>query len=127
MIIWPAIIRFNGDDELSFILDKNEWKSDADLYFHSYTEGDEFVDSRGNIYDLGFDEDSKSVQLKATGTRISVREFEQLVKKHMVQLNQCCISKFQISSYQEGMMIIRQAIEEKPDSLFSCQAGLATG
>ncbi len=127
MIIWPAILRFNGDDELSFIFDQNEWKTDSDLYFHSYAEGDEFIDSQGKIYDLAFDEINKVVELKETGATISIREFEQLVKKHMVQLNQCCISKFQLSSYQEGMMIVRQVIEEKPDSLFNCQAGLATG
>ena len=127
MIIWPAVIRFNGDDELSFIFDQNEWNADADLYFHSYAEGDEFIDSQGKIYDLAFNEINKVVELNDTGRLISIREFEQLVKRHMVQLNQCCISKFQLASYQEGMMIIRQAIDEKPDSLFICQAGLATG
>ena len=36
-ILWPAIIRFNGDDELAFIVDETEWRSDADLYFHLVT------------------------------------------------------------------------------------------
>ena len=43
-ILWPAVIRFNGDDELAFIGNEDEWKSDADLYFQSYTDGDQFID-----------------------------------------------------------------------------------
>ncbi len=127
MIYWPLIISFNGDDELSFINDENDWKSDSDLYFHSYAEGDEVIDCQGKIFELVFDEQRNSVDIRPTGKTISIREFELLVKKHMVQLNQCCISKFQIASIHEGMKIIQQTVGERPNGLFSYQAGLAAG
>ena len=118
-ILWPAIIRFNGDDELAFIVDETEWRSDADLYFHSYADGDQFIDSKGRVYGLTHDPERGMVEIKQTGERLTIDEFENWVRNHLVVLNQCCIAKFQISSFDEGMKIIEQANAGNPEVLLT--------
>ena len=118
-ILWPAIIRFNGDDELVFIVDETEWKSDADLYFHSYADGDQFIDSKGRVYGLSHDPERGVVEVKQTGGKLTIDEFENWVRNHLVVLNQCCIAKFQISSFDEGMKIIQQANAGNPEVLLT--------
>ena len=118
-ILWPAIIRFNGDDELAFIVDETEWRSDADLYFHSYADGDQFIDSKGRVYGLSHDPEYGMVEIKQTGERLTIDEFENWVRNHLVVLNQCCIAKFQISSFDEGMKIIEQANAGNPEVLLT--------
>lgn len=109
MISWPVIVQFNGEDELMFIHDETEWHSDEDIHFHNYTDEDRLIDSNGDLYQL--DGSKNRVEIKTTGMSLPLNEFEMLVKKHLVYLNQCCIAKFAIASFAEGMDIVKKTEE----------------
>ncbi len=102
MISWPAIISYEGDDELTFISDEREWEIDPDLNFHPYSEGDVVIDNIGSICKLSYSKKNKKVEIEATGKSTAVKEFEELIKKHMAYLNQCCVSKLNISTIQDN-------------------------
>ena len=111
MITWPAVIKYQGDDELTFISDEKEWELDPDLHFHPYTEGDVFIDASGANYNLSYNNERQMVEIVETAEVIPLERFEAVVKNHLVQLNQCCIAKFNISSFREGMEIVKKSNE----------------
>ena len=108
MIIWPVIIKYKGEDELTFISSEEEWNADPDLHFYPYSEGDELIDTDGAIYQLPYEEENKVVVLKKSDRKKTIEEFESLIKNHLVFLNECCVTKFKISSIQEGMKIVEK-------------------
>ena len=110
MITWPAIIKHEGEDELTFIPGKEVWESDPD-HFHSCTEEDVLIDLKGVKYKLRLDSETGVVDTRQTGEMVSLEEFEAMLKNHLVRLNQCCIAKFFISSFEEGMGIIENTNE----------------
>lgn len=50
MILWPAIIKYEGESELTFVSSESEWQCDVDLHFFSYEDDDVLIDSTGAIY-----------------------------------------------------------------------------
>lgn len=103
---WPAIIKYEGENELAFVSDLHEWQADRDLSSYSYHDGDMLIDSEGRCYHLLYDRKSASAVFMATGTSLSLEEFSVLVQKHLGAANQCCISKIALSSYREGFVLI---------------------
>lgn len=79
---------------------------DPDLYSHPYSDGDELIDVEGIVYNLPYDKENKTVEIIESNNMKSIIEFEMLVKKHLVILNECCVTKFHISSIREGMDIV---------------------
>lgn len=111
MITWPAIIKYIGEDELTFIKNEHEWLADPDLHFHPYTIGDQILDSNGSLYDLPYDDKEKMVEIIKTNKSKTLSEFEALIKNHMVCLNQCCSSKIKLPSFMDGILLVEKANE----------------
>ena len=111
MIHWPAVIKFHGEDELIFIYDEAQWQIDFDQHSHTYTDDDVLIDAKGMSYQLHDNKNKKIIEVSEQGKQIPLDEFELLVKKHLVQLNQCCIAKFSIASFNEGMDIVKSSDE----------------
>ena len=111
MVTWPAIIKYIGEDELTFIENEHEWLIDPDLHFHPYTKGDQLVDCNGDLYDLPYDKKEKMVEIIKTNTTKTISEFETLIKNHIVSLNQCCASKIKLSSFKDGILLVEKMNE----------------
>ena len=111
MVTWQAIIKYIGDDELTFIETENEWIYDSDLHFHPYTKGDQMLDSNGDLYDISYDDKEKMVKIVKTNKAKTMSEFEILIKNHMVSLNQCCSSKIKLSSFKDGILLVKKMNE----------------
>ncbi|MCW8931667.1 MAG: DUF4144 domain-containing protein [Gammaproteobacteria bacterium] len=111
MIQWPAIINYLGEDELIYIANEDGWSNDPDLNSYPYTKGDELIDSHGDVYSLFYNQKKEIVEMFKEQQPISLLGFEQIVKKHLAILNQCCISKISLCSFQEGLLLIEKAIE----------------
>ena len=107
MIQWPAVIKFHGDDELLYVRNQQEWNADPDLYAHRYEDEDRLMDGAGKLYTLPFDTESSQTQIIATSDHCSVEEFCQLLKAHLLCLQQCCLPKFHIGTYAEGMQMLK--------------------
>lgn len=111
MILWPAIIHYEGDDELLYVSNENEWINDDELVGYIYNDIDRLIDSLGNSFSLPYNKEKKVTEFKQYDSNISLYDFNKLILKHLSVLNQCCISKITISSYQEGILLVGKTIE----------------
>jgi len=108
MVKWPAVLKYSGEDELVFIADEAVWKGDSDLHFYGYSASDCLIDAEGNRYSLKQTQKQKEVECVTTGKRLSLQEFEALVKAHLVALDQCCVEKIQLTSFSQGLKFVQQ-------------------
>ena len=105
MITWPAIIKFTGDDELSFIGTQSDWDSDPDLSVFSYEVLDQLIDSEGKVYRLTHRENGLVVPM-ATGERIELASLTDLLRAHASQLGNCCVAKLGFYSIAEAVLAV---------------------
>jgi hypothetical protein len=105
MINWPAVIHFDGDDELVFISSQSEWSSDAESLLYNYSSGDRLIDSSGQIFRLVRNEDGKP-QAESSNNTIALDDFIRLVRIHASNSHRCCIEKIHFRDIHEGIMLI---------------------
>lgn len=105
MITWPAVIKFEGDDELSFVASQAEWESDEGLSRVQYDVADQLIDSDGKIYELKGGENG-AINLAETGSQIELTEMTELVRKHASQLGNCCVSKIFFTTLSEAVATV---------------------
>lgn len=90
MIIWPAIIKYSGDNELFYVSDQLAWESNEDLQSYRFEVGDLLIDTHGVSYSL-FD-NSQISQLCPSGC-VNLNELTELIRQHASELGNCCTSK----------------------------------
>jgi len=105
MINWPAVIKYHGDNELTYVGSESAWNRDADLPVFDYEISDSLIDSDGCVYALD-NKDSGVVCPVLANDNISVNEFIKLVKLHASAQGECCIEKIMFKSIAEGMKIV---------------------
>lgn len=105
MIIWPAVIKYEGEGELAFVPNESEWISNSDLHLASYVDGDLLIDAMGAIYSL-HDKANTQIMPNFTGLYFDKAKVNQIVKEHMSCLDQCCVAKFSIDSIAEGWIAV---------------------
>jgi len=106
MITWPAIIKFVGDEELSFIGSQSDWESDADLNRYHYDQADLLIDTTGAIYSLT-QLNNGVVTPEATGETIGLPTLTNLVRAHASGLGNCCVSKLGFYSIAEAVASVK--------------------
>jgi hypothetical protein len=104
--VWPAIIKHDGDDELSYVASLSDWQADPALSAYPYQNTDILIDADGQVFELYYDNLQKSVNLNYTQMAISLSRFSELVQMHLARLGQCCISKATFKDYQQGFDIV---------------------
>ena len=104
-IIWPAILKYDGDAELAFIADQAAWNNDPHLHNASYVADDMLIDSQGCIHSLANHLESQ-VTPQATAGSLSLQQVITLIKAHLSELGSCCVSKFYASSIQQAISIV---------------------
>ena len=105
MITWPAVIKFEGDNELSFIATQTEWDSDEDINSAHYGPADQLIDSKGVIYCLS-DTREGVVIPELTGEQMELPAITILVREHAAQLGNCCVSKLGFYTIAEAVMTV---------------------
>jgi hypothetical protein len=105
MINWPAVIHFDGDDELVFIGSQSEWNSDAESLLYNHSSNDRLIDSSGQIFRLVRNEDGKP-QAESSNNTIALGDFIRLVRIHASNSHRCCIEKIHFRDVREGIMLI---------------------
>jgi hypothetical protein len=111
VVSWPAIIKYQGESELTFVSSESEWECDADLHFFSYEEGDVLIDSLGSIYALD-ERIENCIKPRATGRCFDRGDILEIIKEHFSCIGECCVSKFAINTILEGIAIVG-SVEEK--------------
>jgi len=92
MASWPAIIKFSGDDELTYIADLQQWKSDTDLHFFGYQQDDMLIDSCGMIHHLN-QHNVDLIMPQPTGALIDLGLATTIVQAHYSSIRSCCAAK----------------------------------
>ncbi len=111
MILWPAIIKYEGESELTFVASESEWECDADFHFFSYEEGDVLIDSAGAIFTLDRRIEN-CIRPKPTGRSFDKNEVLEIIREHFSFIGECCVSKFAINTISEGIAIVGSVAEK---------------
>ena len=105
MIVWPVVIKYEGESELTFVSSQPKWDGDADLHHFSYETGDKLIDSAGAVYGLQTRK-SHCITPSFTGQYVNQQEVLGLVKAHLSEIGQCCVAKFSINSIAQGIRAV---------------------
>lgn len=112
MIEWPAVIKYEGDDELTYIGSENEWMHDSASYLYNHTGSGFLIDSNGGIFSLA-DNETGAISPKNTGDTISLEDFIRLVRIHASTVNRCCIEKISFRDIADGVKLIDSMNEQE--------------
>lgn len=97
MVVWPAMVKFDGDPELDYLADEIEWKRESELHYLGYQEDDVIIDSVGSIFTLNDPKDN-STKIMPTNKNSTLEEVIELVKAHESSLGSCCVAKIGFDS-----------------------------
>lgn len=102
MVVWPAVLKYEGDQELSVVADRHSWESDADLHCFGFQPGDVLIDSTGQVF--------RPVSLRPGETCLEMSQktmrlddVVELIKAHQSCLGACCAAKVAFGSVAEAI------------------------
>lgn len=101
-VAWPAIVKYAGAAELTYVASQTIWDADAHLHGARYEQGDVLIDSNGGIY--AFLNGPKHLATPiATGQSARLEEVLDMVRAHAAQAGACCVAKFYAASIREAI------------------------
>jgi len=110
MISWPAVIKYQGDDELTYVHTEKEWLSDAGSHLYHHRDDDQLIDSSGRIFSLNHVDDN-TIMPENTGKQILLEDFIRLVRIHASSSHRCCIEKINFRTIAEGISLVNSLKE----------------
>lgn len=108
--VWPAVIIHQGDDELLYLADSEDWQQTAETLLFS-ADNDVLIDSQGQVFNCLVG--TAAPDFKTVDREITLQDFTQILKQHMVALNQCCVSKLYIDSIAQGLQMVKDTLEDR--------------
>ncbi len=105
MTNWPALIKFEGDDELAYVASESAWQHDAESHLYGHRGDDVLIDSSGRIHRLDHTKDG-SIRTIDTGNLIPLEDFIRLVRIHASNAHRCCIEKINFRTIAEGIHLV---------------------
>ncbi len=102
MIVWPAIVKYAGSDELAYVASEQDWTGDPHLSRYRYETGDKLIDSGGRVYRLPY-RGGRTIA-KPAG-EVTTEAVVDLVRAHAAQTGSCCIAKFGAVTVAEAIAI----------------------
>ena len=105
MTNWPALIKFEGDDELTYVASETAWLRDAESHLYGHRGDDVLIDSSGRVFRLDHTGDGAIFPID-TGTSIPLEEFIRLVRVHASGTHRCCIEKISFRTVAEGVTLV---------------------
>ena len=108
---WPAVIKYHDDHELTYLDSEESWNINDELLTASYSDEDYLLDSAGKIFMLIYNHQSTTINLYDTNRILPIEDFSKLIQKHLCTTNECCISKVQVSTYIDGMNLVKSTCE----------------
>lgn len=107
IISWPAMLIFDGDDELVYIENQAAWDADSDHHLAtSFQPNDRLVDSTGRVFTLQ-SKLGKPTPIKLTPNALELNEVIDLIKRHQSQLGACCAAKLYFPTIYDAILSLR--------------------
>lgn len=100
---WPAIIKFDGDDELIYVADAGQLIDDSELQQTYFREQDKIIDSSGSTYRINV---ANTLNLTPTNEYMTLEEIKELLQLHLSNHGTCCVAKFHANSIREALMSV---------------------
>ena len=110
MITWPAVIKYDGDNELGYVASQDEWESGGSISEMHYRPEDQMIDSGGAVYQLT-DRLNGKVIPKLKHQHIELEALTILVREHASALGNCCVSKLGFYSISEAIASVGELDE----------------
>ncbi|WP_122034742.1 DUF4144 family protein [Aliivibrio sp. EL58] len=108
MVVWPAIVKFEGDSELDYISSESEWKIESELHYLGYQDKDILVDSTGAIFSLN-DPINNMTKIISTNKTITMDILLELIKEHQSSLGLCCAAKVGFDSIKGAIESVKES------------------
>lgn len=103
LVQWPAIIRLHADHELIFVADAAQLCTDDALQHMQVQAQDVLIDSGGAVYSI---RNNVDFELVPTATSLSLEDVEALLRLHLANNGNCCVSKFHAFSIREAIISV---------------------
>lgn len=104
---FPAILRFTDDDELIYVTDQQQLLQE--LHNSYQAEPPQLIDHQGRQFTIN-NLPARPLASHFNG-QIPLPEFNQLVRKHLVARQQCCVLKIDIETLAQGFELVRQTVD----------------
>ena len=104
---WPAVIRYQGDDELLYCADEPSWLAVASAQHPAFSEMDRLIDSSGQVFRLHLQGEGQ-VCLQPDEQAIDLPTFNSLLRAHAVTVGNCCAGKVGCTGIEQGLAMIGQ-------------------
>lgn len=108
-IHWPAIVKYDDDDELGYAVNQQQWDKDNNLPHIKDDGSDILIDSSGKVFRLMFIENN--IVINATNEIKTLEEILGLVKGHAAQAGSCCVAKLYAPSISESFKIVASTLD----------------
>ncbi len=106
---FPAILQFIDDDELIYVVNAEQLLHELQ---NSYlAEPPQLIDHSGRQFTVN-SLPANPLACHFNG-QISLPEFNQRVRKHLVARQQCCVLKIEIENLEQGFELIRQTVDSE--------------
>lgn len=105
LVSWPAIIKFDGDAELTFIRDQADWEQNAEYHHFQYQAGDTLIDSTGQLFSLTAQAVGYALP-EPVRHILSFEDIVTLVRAHAAQTGTCCIEKISAPSIKDVIELV---------------------
>lgn len=103
-IQWPAMLKHENHHALDYINDAVSFNEFIDNHYLPLTDNDYLIDSIGHQFIV------TKTQPVLTFERIKTCEMaclNELLKAHLTDIGQCCISKFQVTNYKDAINTVK--------------------
>lgn len=107
--VFPAILHFTNDDELIYLLDENQLLYELQNSYQA--EPPQLIDHHGQLFTVN-SLPASPLACHSNG-QVSLSEFNQLVRKHLVARQQCCVLKIDIENLAQGFELVRQTVDSE--------------
>lgn len=103
---WLAVLKLAGIDEMIYLDNPGMWQDQAEA--QGLRTEDVLVDVDGTRFGI-------VQQQPRPLDALSLDTFDAWVRAHLVAMQQCCVYKLALSSYRQGIELVRDSQEEGLD------------
>lgn len=107
-VSWPAIIKMEGVDDLLYIESQQVWDSEASIS-QQYHRDDLLIDSEGHCFQLQIR--ASDIDIVAMQQSLDLAQLDQWVRQHLVAMQQCCVYKVELDSFEQGFHMVKDTQE----------------
>ncbi len=111
---FPAILQFIDDDELIYVVNAEQLLQELQ---NSYlAEPPQLIDHSGRLFTINSLPASPACHFPLAchfKAQVSLPELNQLVRKHLVARQQCCVLKIEIENLEQGFELVRQTVDKR--------------